>query len=627
MVNQVARDDNLLETTRDCFCFVTKFFEPINVSATHIYHSALELSPLSSIVRRLYYNQQRTPSPRVVAGTSDSWNQCVTIPISTKPLYGSYTWSPCGRFIAAPAGETVKILDALSSELLSTLVGSNPHLVNRLMYSPDGRSLACLCNTAIIIWDIQTGGVAKEIQLDGTDTASFIWSLDGKLISVMGWDRTALTHTLRQFDITSGTALPHFKLLSQNKPHLWAHNCSFQVLTTKSDSGCCKIEIFQVREALTNIESFHIESWDQFDQIQSFSPTTYRISILVRNRQLRILDIRNANCLLEQEGSFKYHCFSSDASLFAASSQSGVIIWKYASGVYSQWMGLSAQDRIAHGSPLQFSPTLSSISGCSNHTIQVQRLDGPPILACPDSGTHLAIISPCGTFVASHHKGDTIITITNLRSPTPPQFIDTEISIQTLALTGNVLLALGVGIVQIAAWRLTEEGGVHDDPSHRRADFFDRIWTASSFGVPIFSIEDQTVTIKESTGTTIHTYHMGTGRILEPTLVPQHSPSPDPLVSLSPLPYPRNHQYTPEDMLHGYHYPHHRKLDECGILSQGDWPVSWTTLQEGWVMDPEGKHRFWIPVEWRAHLHGSGWLCNIVTLWICHQDGTAIVMF
>lgn len=42
------------------------FFELICVSATHIYHSALELSPLSSVVRKLYYRRRSIPFPRVV---------------------------------------------------------------------------------------------------------------------------------------------------------------------------------------------------------------------------------------------------------------------------------------------------------------------------------------------------------------------------------------------------------------------------------------------------------------------------------------------------------------------------------------------------------------------------------
>ena len=45
------------------------FFEFIDVSATHVYHSALELSPLSSVVRKLYYHRRPTPFPRVVGAT------------------------------------------------------------------------------------------------------------------------------------------------------------------------------------------------------------------------------------------------------------------------------------------------------------------------------------------------------------------------------------------------------------------------------------------------------------------------------------------------------------------------------------------------------------------------------
>jgi len=48
--NQAAQDNQLLDTARDYFQFTTTFFEVINISATHIYHSALELSPLSSII-------------------------------------------------------------------------------------------------------------------------------------------------------------------------------------------------------------------------------------------------------------------------------------------------------------------------------------------------------------------------------------------------------------------------------------------------------------------------------------------------------------------------------------------------------------------------------------------------
>ena len=51
------KDEQLLATARDCFHFVTRFFEVIKLSAPHIYHSALELSPKSSIIQKHYHHQ------------------------------------------------------------------------------------------------------------------------------------------------------------------------------------------------------------------------------------------------------------------------------------------------------------------------------------------------------------------------------------------------------------------------------------------------------------------------------------------------------------------------------------------------------------------------------------------
>ena len=97
-MNQVAKDEQLLDIIKDCLQFVTNFFEVISVSTTHIYHSALELSPTSSIIRKLYYHRRITPLPRVVIGTPESWTQ--TISVYSKENYkGPCIWSPCGRFV------------------------------------------------------------------------------------------------------------------------------------------------------------------------------------------------------------------------------------------------------------------------------------------------------------------------------------------------------------------------------------------------------------------------------------------------------------------------------------------------------------------------------------------------
>ena len=224
-MDQVGKDKKLLATARDCFYFVTKFFEPINISAAHIYHSALELSPLSSIVRSSYHHLQHSPLPRVIAGISNSWDPRVTI--SGSQEYTESAWSPCGQFIAALSKVAVEIRDPLSLELLSTLTKSDAHLIpNGLAYSPDGHSLACLSSTALVIWDIQTGGVAKEIRHGGVGNgSSLVWSLDGRMIGTVEGLIVCI------YNITSGARWSPGTLQSCGDLHLWAHNTSFQAAT------------------------------------------------------------------------------------------------------------------------------------------------------------------------------------------------------------------------------------------------------------------------------------------------------------------------------------------------------------------------------------------------------------
>ena len=590
---------------------MTKFFDPINVSATHIYHSALELSPVSSIVRRLYYHRRHTPFPRVVAGTQDSWDESISL--SGMSLCRSYTWSPCGRFVAAAVEGAVGIRDALTFELLATIQPTKPtsQLTGRLAYSPDGRSFACLSDTALIIWDIQTGGVAKEIGRGGaTDSASLMWSLDGRTIGTVEDRETDTGYAARVYDIASGTTFSPGILRSSNEPYLWAHDTSFRVMTTERDGQDCTINISEVGTILAQIESFRVDSWGQYDTIRSFSPATYRISVfnLIRD-QFRILDVRNSESLLEVQGDHvSSHCFSSDGSLFAIYSPRSVRIWKYSPSRYTPWRQFSHRTGPAPSSPypLQFSPTLSSILGSFKAVLQVWRLDVPYIATHTDNHTSLAVLSWCGTYVATAHVGNSTITITNLHSRTPPQLIETGMEIDKLAITGNILLVANSD--ELVAWRLTEEGAVFGIFTDGRADRNDSIWAVPQSPPLGFAMEDQIVIVRRNRSD-IHAYHIGTGEVLKPA---QASP--------------RTTQYNIQDMQCGQHYLHYRGMDsERGLPSEDDWPVSWTALRKGWVKDPEGRHRLWIPVGWRTNFN-AGWFYNITTLWLHRKGERAIII-
>ena len=188
-----------------------------------------------------------------------------------------------------------------------------------------------------------------------------------------------------------------------------------------------------------------------------------------------VFDLRISRYLLSDRY-LRSSCFSSNGSLFAGISMSAVHIWKYTSDGYVPWREFPLQDSTFGYHFLQFSPTLSSLFVHSKKFLQLWYSDGPPVVARPDRRMPpLVALSRCGSYIATCDRADSTVTITNLISQTPSHFIDTGMMIETLALTGNVLLVLGSGT--IVAWRLTEEGIVDGVLADRRASHRDSIWT------------------------------------------------------------------------------------------------------------------------------------------------------
>lgn len=598
---------------RDYFSFVTKFFEVIDVSTTHIYHTALALSPLSSIVRKLYYHQRPTPFPRVVFGTPDSWDTSIANS-NVVFSHGSSSWSPCGQFTATWTGGAVEIRDALAFELLSTLrpteptsrlpvtfAGSAARYFAKLAYSPDGRSLACTSGSTIAIWDIQTGGVAKEIICNETFNDTLVWSSDGRTIStmpvVLGTDAKA-QWTVCRYDLASGLMLPPIALRSETKPHLWAHNESLRVMTTR-DGEACTVDIFEVGPTLTRIESFPIPEKLCY-RIKSFSPATYRISFssfIERSTRLLALDVRNLGNLLDEEGEFHGHCFSPDGSLFAASQRDTVRIWKYNGGCYRPWRqypSLTDPD-----SKFQFSPTSSSILGHFGKTPTVAFGWSFPC-SRHKQRTTLRFPSPFYLHRICVHGG-CAVTITSLLSPTPSQFIDTDVKIIGLGILNNALFV--VGPETVVAWLLTEEGRVTGVFGDKRADRGNSIWTVS---IPRrqpkgleFLIEGETGVIK-SDGDILHAYNTRTGEVLGPAQMPLRLNGP---------------WYSILDITRGQH----RCYD-------GSMPPH--VISRGWVRDSEGRHLLWLPIDpGAAHLGWERveWFSDIATIrFVTRHSGSVI---
>jgi len=582
-VNQIAKDEELLNIAKDYFRFVTKFFEVIDVSAPHIYHSALELCPTSSIIRKLYYHRRITHLPKVVIGTPDLWDS--TIAISGNDYYnGLCAWSPCGQFVAAQTWGAVEIRDQLTLELVITLQpsGTVRRLTGPLSYSPDGHSIACASDTAITIWDIQTGGVAKEIGCSA-NTISLVWSSDGQTLCTIDSKRQA-TFVVHTYDVSSGTTLSSGTLQSADDPHVWTYDESFRVMTTVR-GGCYSdtIDIFEVGSTLIEIQSFFFPPTENSKAIvRSFSPTTYRISISDGDklRKLRILDIRDSKHLLDVPDSSDFHAFSSDGSRFTASG----VVWTYASGCYRDPECPNWFD-----SPLQFSPTSSSILGHCSDILLVCRLHKLPAATLKSHRQYMGL-SRSGARIAIASELENTVTILDVLAQTPPQFIDTGLEVVGLALTGNVLLVMGSE--ELVAWLLTEEGLVDGVIGNRRVDRSDSIWAVSQVQRSCaFWVGGHVGVIKPDGGTQCF-YHTETGEALHPTQVPQN---------------PNNDWYCITEGLRGWDHLFRNNSSQCNTDSL----VFSPELQEGWVKDLEGRRWLRVPIEWRMEWDPENWYHDV----------------
>ena len=561
---------------------------------------------MSSIVRRLYYHHHHTPLPRVLVGVMDSWDWSMAISGLDTSSYDtsfSVAWSLCGQFIARLTEDIVEIWDPLTFQLLSTLQPTEPtsQLVGLPAYSPDGHSLACTSDAAIIIWDIQTGGVAKEIQhilspefppeqlfCGWLDEVPLVWSSDARLIGTILSDQGAHMWFILRYDVTSGTALPPIMLQSEDKPWLWAHNESFWVMTTVWGERACTINISEVGCSLAKIKSFSIQLEDNNYRIKSFSPAVYRISIL-GHHQLCILDIQKSGSLLDKEGDFHSHSFSSDGGHFAASLKGYIHIWKYKNSHYIPWRKFPS--RALACSELLFSPTSPLILGIFEETLKLWHWSGPSITSKTDS-QQLSIVSSSGAYVTTANYEESTITITKTPSQTPSQFIDTGMMITALALIGNVLLAVDSQVAM--GWLLTEEGLVNNVLGDRRASRGDSIWVTPLGGLDFtsFLLQDQAGV----SGPCIYaTWDTEVGVPQEPW-------------------YPFWFIYR------GWHHLYNRFVH--GAFPKDNWKLSEITLEEGWVKDRDGQHLLWLPIDWEMGMGITdgqdgeivGWFPDIPTI-------------
>jgi len=612
----------LLNTAGDYFQFVTKFFEVIKLSAPHIYHSALELSPQSSIVREQYYFKLfQDHRPWVICGVSSSWK-----PAGINGNYGSYTWSPCGQFFAAQRPTSVEIRDTLTLDKHCTLQPTKPipkdlesidHSPNALAYSPDGHSLASCFGSTAIIWDIQTGGVIKEIECGAVDASpkALVWSLDGTTVGAI-FPAEVGSWIVVIYDTTSVNISTRI-VQSPYEPYLCPHGGSIWMMA--------------LSENKTTINIFGIWPTVMVDPVKSYfvnyifsdgSPLVMHqcglLSGVSHNGVRCIYSIQTQGFLSTPHSFFTTISFSPHGNLLAASSIHEVHIWRLGenSQVYRQWKTFplwEAPGDAPRG--LTFSPTSSSLLISRDGYLEVQPLDGF-ITHTPEKIPSIKFSSN-GTYLVAAFKDKSTIVIINLFNNNL-QLIDTNFAICQLTLAGNILF-VGGSSGCIAAWRLAAEGIVDRAPDIERVDHSSSLWIKDQMGSNVkFWANNQTGIIVGSDKTVY--YDVKTGKEFK-------SPMPKiPLPSSSPW----KDFYHDSDDTDFNTWPSFSYYDlvECNDHpSKDNLPASTPWYQEGWLMYPEGEyqHRLWLPTHWRTKWEEAHWLNEIKMLRFTTASGKVVI--
>ena len=529
----------VLDLVNDCFRFVTGFFEIINESAPHIYHSALPLSPRTSIVRTLYEGHA-LPMVRIAHGLPNSWEPSIAATRFSSPI-DTAVWSPCSKFIAIAWGKskaTIEILDAVTLGRLTTLdfpLGRTRWLV----FSPNAHLLTWFGEKPgkFISWEVQTGLLVSAISPDRRGTPlSATYSACETMFGVSS--RNDRTFTISIYNVHSGTHIYSRSVEGQALDEIWTHDRRLRFATTESESITTWETGFTETDTPTEVESLPIPGDSHRPGHFLLHPTLSRLAFIAGGR-VKVWGTQNSEFLLDSaDVEWPRRMSLSIGGRFFACGTSGpeIHLWEESPSGYTPNGKLISN---AGTSKPLISPCGESIIAFGESVIQLWRTTDPTssstalTRASQGNGNHFTLgFSPDGALAAVTRVGDETVTIMDLESGIPRLIIDTSMKVHGLGVSGNTVVVVGEG--KIVTWSLPEGNDIPDP----RATVNDSVRTVTFDHPPFptFALRPTTsvspnlnrIAILEGRGrmdSRLHLYDVPTGECL--TFIPMGSePSP-----------------------------------------------------------------------------------------------------
>ena len=466
-----------LNLVEDYIRFVIAFFEIINTSAPHIYHSALHLSPRTSITHKMH-KKHASPFVRVVQGMPNSWERVVATANLDNILLDA-VWSPCNRFIAITKVGSVELLDAVTLDRLRVFETAPATHKQRLGFSPGSRFLTLCMGEKIISWDLQTGGPlgATPSGLGHGDVApiSFKHSKDGKVVAVAckshvrhaigdKYDTFVYTYDLLSGERVGSHRVPEGWMIYP----IWTYDEYLRLATI--DPRSIRIWQFSFTSEDPPVEVTSLPVPDGITDADHFLflPTLSRLAFILGGT-IQVWDLKTQLLLLESELTPDpkvawqlldppWGSFSSDGYFFAYANTAGeVCIWKESPAGYLLHQRLPFFTSHSSPGPL-LSPNGESIiipliSKIHRWHTRDQYLSLPSVLN-EDSGrrTFTVGFSADAKFAAFGRQKGNMVTVIDLKSGEPKWITNVGVEIDCFGMAGSTVVL--VGGEKIVTWNL-----------------------------------------------------------------------------------------------------------------------------------------------------------------------------
>ena len=455
-----------LDLVDDYHRFVIAFFDVISTSAPHIYHSALPLSPKTSLVRK-HYKSYAHPLAKVVHGLPVSWQPGIATKKHDSRTFLEAAWSPCGRVIAVAQSNpgAVGVLDPATLESLNTfshfLAGSQ-----WLCFSPDSGLLGLFNgHRGVASWDLQTGGPIDAMP-SGPHASlaqyfSSTYSADGKMVAIAYLVNTTATAAISIYDLLFRTHTHTHHVLERHiVASIWTRGDCLRFATVKPGSITVWEAVFTSKDAPVPVESLPAPDNIDIDNLEEFLflPALSRLAFTLREAVM-VWDAQDSKLLLNFVGANQSESmsFSPNGRFFACGTTGQeVYLWKDGPN------GYVLHQKVTSRSPGCIRPLLSpdgeSIIVFGGSTLQLWRT-ADPIYSLPNTPTQPAgctdfILerSPDGTLSAVARREESTVTVLDLRPGDPRLIIDTGMKILGLRVTESTVIVVDEG--KVVTWNL-----------------------------------------------------------------------------------------------------------------------------------------------------------------------------